>query len=52
MDPAEEKTNAPLDDFRILEPDTNDVLDEVERLDGFQEFMEEIRGDSLTFGDF
>ena len=30
----------------------DEVLDEIEKLPGFQEYLKEIRGDELTFGDY
>lgn len=43
---------APLEDFQITEPDLEEVQEAVERLDSFREYQKELRGDSLTFGDY
>jgi hypothetical protein len=48
---SNENRNRPLDNFRVVEPDVNDVLEEVEKLPGFQEYLKEIHEDEITFGD-
>lgn len=56
MDPIENLPDAnaplPLDDFKIVEPEVDDIQEEVERLDSFREYLRDERGDSLTFGDY
>lgn len=43
---------APLEDFQITEPDLEEIQEAVEVLDSFREYQKELRGDSLTFGDY
>lgn len=43
LEPSEESINPPLDDFRNLEPDIEDVEEEISGLDGFREHQRESR---------
>lgn len=42
----------PLNDFKVVSPEEDDVLDEANELDAFREYQRESRGDNLTFGDY
>ena len=42
---------APMDDIGFLDPATEDIDEEISRLEGFQEFTRDNRGEGLTFGD-
>lgn len=56
MDPIENLPDAnaplPLDDFKIVDPELDDIDEEVGQLDSFREHLRDQRGDSLTFGDY
>ena len=49
---ADENTNLDADDAYVAHPVQNDVQDELSYLDGFREYADEMRGNSLTFGDY
>ena len=51
MDPNK-NPNGPLDNFRVVEPDADEVLEEVEKLPGFQEYLREQHEEEITFGDY
>jgi hypothetical protein len=38
--------------FRNLDPEEDDLKEEIEELDGFREYSRENRTDNLTFGDY
>lgn len=38
--------------FRNLDPEVEDLEEEIEELDGFREFTRENRTDHLTFGEY
>jgi hypothetical protein len=42
----------PNDDFQLLEPEPEDVMDEIRQMGSFREYEREHRGDSLTYGDY
>jgi hypothetical protein len=48
---ADEDTVLP-DDLRTEHATDYDVSDELSNLDGYQGFLEEMRGNELTFGDY
>jgi hypothetical protein len=52
MNNPNEQPNGPLDDFKVIDPDINDIDEALTQLDAFKEFEREMRGDNITFGDF
>lgn len=40
------------DEFRIIDTDADSVQETLDNLPGFQEYKDEMRGDSLTYGDY
>jgi hypothetical protein len=51
MNPIE-NADGPLENFRVVEPDEEIVIEEVEKLPGFQEYLREQHEDEITFGDY
>lgn len=49
---VEEDTCLPMDLHTSSEYSRNDIQEELEHLEGFREFSEEITGNNLTFGDY
>jgi hypothetical protein len=45
-------TNTPLEDFQVIDPEDDDVREEIERLAAFHDYLKEKQGDNLTFGDY
>lgn len=42
----------PNDDYKVIEPEPEDVFQEVRQMDAFRDYERERRGNSLTFGDY
>ena len=42
----------PIDDFQLINPEEEDITDEIRQMPAFREYEREHRGDSLTFGDY
>ena len=42
----------PIDDFKMTNPEVEDVMEEIRQMGSFREYEREHRGDSLTFGDY
>lgn len=47
-----QKTDLPLDDFRIVPTTEEEIQSELELLEGFREEQRDKRDESLTFGDY
>ncbi len=52
MDQEDINTNNPLEYFKIMPPEEDDISEEINSLEGFRDFIREAKGDSLTFGDY
>lgn len=42
----------PHDDYKVVEPEEEDIIQEVRSMDAFRDYERERRGNSLTFGDY
>lgn len=47
-----EETRVDLDDAVVNQPNEWDVRDELSHLDGYRDYLEESRGNGLTYGDY
>ena len=49
---ADENTNLNVEEPYLASPEREDVQDELSHLEGFRDYLDEARGNSLTFGDY
>jgi hypothetical protein len=49
---ADEDTPLKADDIEIFQPADWDVRDELDHLDGFRDYVDESRGNTLSYGDY
>lgn len=45
-------STTPLDDFQVIDPNEEEIQEEIERLAAFRDYQREKQGDTLTFGDY
>ena len=51
-DLPDQNAPSPLDDFKVTNPNESDVIDEIESLEGYKEFLRHSDNENLTFGDY